>query len=149
MQQNPVFKHSCPIQVRYTDIDLMAHVTNSMYLSYCDIARMQYFNHVLEEQIGNEEESLVIASITIDFICPIFLHEKIEVHTKTTRLGNKSIQMLQHIVNIDTKEVKSAVKSILAGFDYKKQTAIVVSEKWKMKLAAFDTDVEFKHSHNV
>jgi acyl-CoA thioester hydrolase len=149
MQPKITFNHSCPIQIRFTDIDLMEHVTNSLYLAYCDIARMKYFNEVLGEKIGQKEVSLVIASITIDFISPIFQHEKIEVLTKASKIGNKSIHTLQHIVNSDNGEIKATVKSAIAGFDYHKQESIVVPEKWKQKLAEYDKDVEYKHSQTV
>ena len=142
-----IFRHSTPIQVRYTDIDMMAHVTNSMYLAYCDIARMDYFIRVLEQLIEHKEESLVIASITIDYLQPIFFHEKIEIRTKTTKIGNKSIHTLQHIINSETKEIKAAVKAVISGFDYIGQKTIVVPEKWKKSLAEFDPDVEFKNKN--
>ena len=143
--EHTVFRHSTPIQVRFTDIDMMAHVTNSMYLAYCDVARMEYFNRVLEEQIEYKEESFVIASITIDFICPIVIHEKIEIRTKVDKIGNKSISTLQYIINADTKELKASVKAVISGFDYINQKTIVVPERWKNKFIEFDPDVEFKH----
>jgi acyl-CoA thioester hydrolase len=140
------FRHKVPVQVRFTDIDMMHHVTNSMYLAYCDLARMKYFNDVLEEKIGLSEESLVIASVTIDFMKPIFMDEKIEVLTKTTKIGNKSVHTLQQIVNSETSEIKAEVKSVVSGFNYKKQHAIVIPDKWKNKLVAFDNHIEFKTS---
>ncbi len=146
MQQNQIinFRHSTPIQVRFTDIDMMQHVTNSQYLAYCDLARMKYFNDVLKEKIGQTEESLVIASVTLDFVNPIFMDEQIEVQSKITKIGNKSIQMLQHIINSNTKEIKASVKSAISGFNYLKQQSIIIPDKWKDKLANYDSDVEFK-----
>jgi acyl-CoA thioester hydrolase len=144
MNQNNVFRHSCPIQVRFTDIDQMAHVTNSIYLAYCDIARLDYFTTVFGEQIGQTEESLVIASVTVDFLKPIFLYEKINVLTKTVRIGNKSLQMLQQVVNPETEEVKAEVLSVVAGFNYSAQESIVVPERWKKSITAFDSGIEFK-----
>ncbi len=144
--QHILFRHSTPMQVRFTDIDMMQHVTNSMYLAYCDLARMKYLNDVLEEKIGQTEESLVIASITIDFMKPIFLDEKIEILTKTIKIGNKSIHTLQHIINPESKEIKAEVKSAISGFNYLKQHSIIIPEKWKYKLSKFDKDVEYKTS---
>lgn len=142
--EHVVFRHSTPIQVRFTDIDMMAHVTNSMYLAYCDIARMDYFNTVLEEKIEYKEESFVIASITIDFICPIFINEKIEIRSKVDKIGNKSIHTLQHIVNAETREIKAVVKAVISGFDYVNQQTIVVPERWKKRFMEFDPDYEMK-----
>lgn len=143
-EQIIVFRHSTPIQIRFTDIDMMQHVTNSMYLSYCDIARMNYFNDVLGEKIGQTEESLVIASVTIDFLFPIFIDERIEIQTKTTKIGTKSIHTLQQVINSESKQVKAVAKTIISGFDYLKQNTIEIPSKWKQKLAAVDNDIDFK-----
>ena len=145
METNIVFRHSTPVQLRFTDIDMMSHVTNSMYLAYADMGRMKYFNDVLGEYIEQREESLVIASIKIDFVNPIFLYEKIEILTKTCKIGNKSIQTLQHIRNAETLEIKSAIHTTISGYNYKLQKSIVVPERWKKQLAEFDPDVEFKY----
>ena len=144
MEQNNIFRHSCPIQVRFTDIDQMAHVTNSIYLAYCDIARIGYFTDVLGEQIGQSDESLVIASVTVDFLKPIFLYEKINVLTKTIRIGNKSLQMLQQIVNPETDEVKADVLSVVSGFNYVAQESMIIPERWKKSIADYDSGIEFK-----
>ena len=139
-----IFKHTTPVQIRFTDIDMMQHVTNSMYFSYCDIARITYFNEVLEEKIGQSSESLVIASVTIDFLNPIFMDENIVIHTRTVKIGNKSIHTLQRIININSGQEKAIVRTVLSGFDYVQQQPIVIPQKWKDKLNAFDTGIEIK-----
>ena len=138
-----IFSHSCPIQIRFTDIDLMSHVTNSVQLSYCDVARMEYFKLVLNEQIEYKAESLVIASITIDYLTPIFYEEKIEILTKTIKIGNKSIHTYQHIINSKTKEIKSILKAAIVGYNYIEQKSIKISELWKKSLIEFDKDVVY------
>jgi acyl-CoA thioester hydrolase len=144
MDTKQKFIHSTPIQMRFTDIDQMAHVTNSMYLAYADMGRMKYFNDVLGEPIEQREESLVIASLTIDFISPVFFSEKIEILTKTIKIGNKSIHTIQQIKNTETSEIKAVLKTVIAGYNYIEQKAIVVPERWKKRLAEYDTDVEYK-----
>lgn len=138
------YHHSFSIQVRFTDIDMMGHVTNSVHLAYCDDARMNYFNEVLDERIECSEESLVIASVNVDFMKPVLLYEELEIRTKTFLIGNKSIQMYQYIVNTDTMEVKSKLRTVVSGFDYINQKAIVIPQRWKDKIAAYEQDVEFK-----
>jgi acyl-CoA thioester hydrolase len=145
MKDTILFRHSFPIFVRFTDVDMMKHVTNSTHLIYCDDARMDYFLHVFGERIEPKEESLVIASITIDYIKPIHPNEPIEVKTKTSIIGNKSIQTLQHIINVESGELKSVIKVVIAGYNYVRQSSIAIPERWKKKIAEFDTDVKFKY----
>ena len=89
------FLHKTPIQIRFNDIDIMAHVNNSVYQNYFDLARIQYFEKVFETQMNWEEKALVLAKITIEYLNPIFLEEEIIVLSKVYKLGNKSLHMKQ------------------------------------------------------
>ena len=37
------------IQVRFSDIDAMGHVNNAVYLSYFELARVYYFEKIMNE----------------------------------------------------------------------------------------------------
>lgn len=138
------FKHVTPIQVRFNDTDQMGHVTNMQYLGYCDIARLYYFHEVFEEKVGYEKESLVIASVKLDFVKQIFFEEPIDVRTKISVLGNKSIQMQQLICNSKNNEIKCLVNSVMSGFNYIDQHSIVIPERWKLKIKSYEIIVEEK-----
>ncbi len=138
------FKHITPIQVRFNDTDMMGHVTNMQYLGYCDIARLRYFRDVYNEKIDYAEESLVIASVKLDFVHQIFEDEAIDVRTKISHIGNKSLQMLQIICNSESNEIKSIVHTVMSGFDYINQYSIVIPQRWKEAILAYDIKVESK-----
>ena len=59
------FLHETSIQIRFNDIDIMAHVNNSVYQNYFDIARTRYFEKVFDERIICKEKAIVLAKITI------------------------------------------------------------------------------------
>ena len=49
-----------PVQIRFRDLDPLAHVNNTVYFSYFEDARIYYFNQLgLERWPSQEEDQLV------------------------------------------------------------------------------------------
>lgn len=137
------FHHSTPVQIRFNDIDIMAHVNNSVYQNFFDLARTHYFGKVFSEKIDWKKTALVLAKITIEYLNPIFLEEKIEVLTKVHSIGNKSLQMIQKIINSETGEVKAINDAVLVAFGIKEDTAVPIPEQWKSDINFFEKDMDF------
>jgi len=121
----------------------MAHVNNSVYQNYFDMARMHYFEKVFDTKMSWKEKALVLAKITIEYINPIFLDEEIVVLSKVYKLGNKSLQMKQEIVNVTTNEVKAINDAVLVAFGTQENEAIPISDDWRNKIASFEKDLSF------
>jgi acyl-CoA thioester hydrolase len=84
------YKFSTPIQVRYSDFDMLGHINNATFVTYFEVARLYYFM-----QIGwkLEDVSNVVAHLDIDFMAPILPKQEVYCRVKTTSLGSKSFQM--------------------------------------------------------
>ena len=135
------FFHHTPIQIRFNDIDIMAHVNNSVYQNFFDLARTHYFEEVFQERINWKKQALVLAKITIEYINPIFLEEKIEVLTKVHTLGNKSLQMFQKIINSETNEVKAQNDAVLVAIGVEENEPISLPNEWRLKIQQFEKDI--------
>lgn len=141
MTTNYNFLHSTPVQIRFNDIDIMAHVNNSVYQNFFDYARTQYFNIVFGQQIEWKVRALILAKITIEYINPIFLDEKIEVLTKVHTLGNKSLQMIQKIINSETKQIKAINDAVLVSYGVQEESTIELPDDWRNKIINFEKDI--------
>ncbi|MCK5028311.1 MAG: acyl-CoA thioesterase [Bacteroidales bacterium] len=137
------FLHKTPIQIRFNDIDIMAHVNNSVYQNYFDLARTKYFEEIFEQKIIWKKKALVLAKITIEYLNPILFDEEIVVLSKVYKLGNKSLQMKQEIVNAATNEVKAKNDAVLVAFGTQENEAVSLSDDWKNKIALFEKDLSF------
>lgn len=136
--------HITPIQIRFNDIDKLGHVNNSVYQQYFDLGRVEYFNHVLIEDMDWEVEGLILASISIDYLKPIEIHEKIFARTKIYHIGNKSIKMCQELYNDATGEIHATSKSIMVGYSNNTKSTLVVAERWRRQIATFEKDILFE-----
>lgn len=134
------FKHKTPIQIRFKDIDALNHVNNANHITYFELARVQYFDDVVNEEVNWSEQGIILAKITVDFKTPVYFKDKIFVYTKCIRLGNKSFDLAYSLVREkDGKETELATgSSVQVCFDYKNQSTISIPESWKKKVEAFE-----------
>lgn len=132
---------STQIQIRFTDIDQLGHVTNSVYQQYYDMGRMTYFNHVFGEQMDWKVEGLVLVSLSLDFFSPIKLGNQIEVRTKICEIGNKSVKMVQEIYNHSTNCVCSKSSSVMVACKNSCSESIAVPERWVKCAKSFEVDL--------
>jgi acyl-CoA thioester hydrolase len=46
-----IFKLKLPVNIRFSDFDLLAHVNNATFLTYLEEARIEYFATVIGDRI--------------------------------------------------------------------------------------------------
>ncbi|MGQ1787340.1 MULTISPECIES: acyl-CoA thioesterase [unclassified Saccharicrinis] len=132
--ENIEFHHKDPVQIRFNDIDGLGHVNNATVQEYFDLGRLGYFNKVFDNHVNWNEFGAVVASIKTDFLAPIFLNETLFVKTKIKMIGDKSMQLVQHIV--DKKgTIKATCSSVMVGYDPKTHTSRVIPETWRLSIA--------------
>jgi len=139
-----MFKHKTPVQIRFNDIDIMGHVNNAVHQYYFDLARMNYFLEIFTETTSWHDEALVVASIKVDYIVPVFLTDNIHVETSIYEIGNRSIMMRQQVVD-NKGDIKSVSDTRMVAFSNKKSESIVLPERWVNKIVNYEYEVSFKY----
>ena len=109
------FHHTYPVQLRFSDVDQLGHVNNSVYFSLYDLAKTAYLSAVLGEGMNYRHSSLVIANINANFFVPVFFTDQIAVETATIHLGHKSFTLLQRAVCAVTGEVKCECRTVMVA----------------------------------
>jgi len=127
------YKFVVPIQVRFNDVDIMGHVSNTVYQNYYDAGKMDYFDHVMPD-LDYLTLGVVGASIKIDYLLPIYMRNKIFVETRVAILGNKSVTMEHRLVNSDTGELLSTCTAVLVCYDVQHHKSIPVPENWRKSI---------------
>lgn len=136
--------HSTPLQIRFNDIDQLGHATNSVYQQYFDLGRMEYFNEVLKEQMDWEVEGLILASISIEYLNPIKLYDKVIVRSKIHHIGNKSLKMSQDLFDESTGKIAATSKATMVGYSNKDESTIRIPERWRKSIFAYEHDTLFE-----
>lgn len=138
------FHHTLPIQLRFNDVDKFGHVNNTVYFTYYDLGKTEYFSAVYPELDWNSE-GVVVVHIQVDFLSQILSTSHIAVQTATSEIGNKSLTIVQRVIDTDTQEVKCMCKSILVAFDLEKHESIEIPEKWKEAICRYEGRELRKH----
>ena len=120
-----------------TDLDPLGHVNNGVIYSYYDAGRLNYLTQI-NESIHWEAIDKVVVRTECDFMESILFTDDISVETKIVEIGNKSIKMMQRIVDNHTGKIKSACLSILSGYDRQNNTSKEISEEFRKKVADFE-----------
>lgn len=129
-----IFTHSLPIQIRFSDVDVIGHVNNIVFLQYYDTGKAAFMTELLGRSISWYEVDVVVANIDCAFIAPIFFNEKIEVLTACNYIHDKSFKLLQMLRNSDTGEVKSVCETVMVSFDPDTQKVAPLKDEWRTKL---------------
>ena len=129
-----IFTHRLPIQIRFSDVDVIGHVNNIIFLQYYDTGKAAFMTDLLKRTISWYEVDVVVANIDCAFIAPIFYGENIEVLTACTYIHDKSFKLLQMLRNSETKEVKSICETVMVSFDPDTQKVAPSKDEWRTKL---------------
>lgn len=134
--------HSIYIQQRISDVDALGHINNGVQQHYYDLARVDYFDSILQVNVDQSNDSLVIANINMNFIQPVFFRDDLEAFSKIIRIGNKSIEMVQFLIDKKTEQTKSWNNTVLVGYNPHNKTSVAISDEWREKINAFEKDVD-------
>ena len=128
------FNHTLPIQLRFNDVDKFGHVNNTVYFSFYDLGKTEYFASVCPD-VDWEKDGIVVVHIEANFLAQIYGSDHIAVQTAVTEIGTKSFHLAQRVIDTETQEIKCICTSVMVYND--SQTAktgnIVALEKAEKK----------------
>ena len=100
------FKHTLPIQLRFNDVDKFGHVNNTVYFSFYDLGKTEYFASVCPG-IDWQKNGIVVVHIEADFLAQIYASSPIAVQTAVTEIGSKSFRLVQRVIDTQRHEEMS------------------------------------------
>lgn len=131
------FKNTVAIQVRFSDVDMLGHVSNTVYQTYFDTGKTSYFDEVIGAY-DFKKEAFVGASIKIEYLKPIFMRTNIYVQSRISRIGNKSFDFEHRLVNACNGEILSTCLAVMVCFDPSTQKSIPIPSEWRTKIMAYE-----------
>ena len=140
------FAHRHLVEVRLSDTDAMGHVNNARYLTYVEIARVAYWEHVtgrmLPIGVHGAEEGMILAEIRMTYRSPAFYGETLTVETRVERIGRTSFGMVHRITAPESRygpaRLVAVADSTLVSYDYTDECPIPVPDDWRAAMAAYE-----------
>ena len=114
------FNHTLPIQLRFNDVDKFGHVNNTVYFSFYDLGKTEYFASVCPD-VDWEKDGIVVA-----------------VQTAVTEIGTKSFHLAQRVIDTETQEIKCICTSVMVTFDLEKHESKPLEEEWIQAICKYE-----------
>lgn len=135
---------STPIQTRWMDMDPFAHVSNSVFVAYLEIGRVDYCKRRLNVK-GIFDVPFILARIEIDLKKSIEIHHQVEVQTSVIRIGNKSWDFQSKIRETNTKEIFAVAKTVQVAFDHVNKSSIPIPHNVRLILEEDLKEFQSRH----
>ncbi len=132
-----MYHHILPIQLRFNDVDQFGHVNNTVYFSFYDLGKTDYFQTVCPH-VDWGRDGVVVVHIETDFLAQIRATEPIAVETAVTAIGTKSFDLLQRAINTQTGEIKCICRSVMVAFDLLQRESKPLDEEWIEAICRFE-----------
>lgn len=137
-----LFHHRCDLQIRFSDVDILGHVNNTVYLAFYDTGKAHFFHDVRSEAFKWSDVDTVIANVNCAYISSIVFGEEIEVLTRCLEIHDKSFKLQQMLREKRTGEIKSICETVMVSFDPVTKHSTPVSNYWREALSNYE-GIEF------
>lgn len=115
MDEKDPFTH--PIEVRFRDLDALAHVNNAVLVTFLEHARWQWWHGYLGER-SFETEGFLIARIEVDYRRPVLIEDHPVVEVRVTRLGHTSFDLGYRVLSRRDGAVLAEAKTVQVMMDF-------------------------------
>ena len=116
MPSLPPSVHTKRIEIRWRDMDAFRHVNNSVYLTYLEETRDEWFLAVLGN--GLLLNDFVLARCAIDFRSPLTQDDgEVDVQVRCTRVGTSSVTMAERVTSVQDGRLAAEAESVVVHTD--------------------------------
>ncbi|MEM9596121.1 MAG: thioesterase family protein [Acidobacteriota bacterium] len=128
-----------PIDVRWGDMDAFGHVNNARYFTYCESARIAYFDAIrLDELKAAPDHGPAVVSATCNFRRQVHYPDALDVGARTSRIGGKSFTLEYEIFRRGTDDRVADGSSVVVWVDYGAGKSLPLPDALLARLRDFD-----------
>jgi acyl-CoA thioester hydrolase len=140
------FPHRVAMDVHLNDTDAMGHMNNSRYLTFCESARVEYWERVTGRPFPvvsqGATESMILADIRVTFRSPVFMGEVLTVETRCGGVGRTSFTLEHRITAPDSDRgsarLVATAEAVQVLFDYRSDRPMAIPASTVARLEAFE-----------
>jgi acyl-CoA thioester hydrolase len=127
------------LQLRWTDLDPLNHVNNSIYIQYFETARGRYMLEA-SKKWNWKKDMFLIANINCDYIKELTLGTaNTQCAVRMAKMGTKSF-VLEYLITSGEGTVHARGTSTQVMFDMKERKTIEIPEWLKDEVMAFEKE---------
>lgn len=135
-----LFRHRVDLQLRFSDVDVLGHVNNTVYFAFYDTGKAHYFEDLSGVRPDWSHVDKVVANVNCAFISQIVFGEEIEVLTRTIAIGSKSFTLQQMLREKNTGEIKSVCTTVMVSIHPENHRSMEVPEEMRRQISAYENN---------
>ena len=121
------------IQMRFRDLDAMGHVNNAVYLSYCELARTQFYvKHSFKRSLHDID--FILAHVDINYVSAAEWGDVVVVSVWPSKIGESSFTLSYELRDKKSARVLATSSSVLVSYDYDKKKTKPIPEDFRNML---------------
>jgi acyl-CoA thioester hydrolase len=127
---NPV---RVPVQIRWRDLDALAHVNNAVIITYFEYARLAYVHELLGPDAEIDRQTMlpvnfqfILAEVSCQYRSPVTLADKPVVEIWVSQVGRKSFVFEYRMSDERTGRLLAEGCSTQVWYDYRTGTSQVI-----------------------
>jgi len=127
------------IGLMWGDQDAFGHVNNTVYLRWCETARVEYLRRIkMWPPVPGQGVGPIVAAISCNYKLPLTYPDTVHVGTRVTRIGTSSVRMEHRVVSHRHDVVAAEVDSTLVIIDYARGKAVPVPREVRDHIARLE-----------
>ena len=111
--------HRTDIKVRFYELDPYNHVNHSIYVQYCEVARVEWLSEVgfSLERLQADGLQIVVTDLSIRYLGSAGPGESVTVHSELVELRRASMRFRQRIHRGDELLVEQTITAAMTTLD--------------------------------
>jgi acyl-CoA thioester hydrolase len=125
--------------VEWGDQDGFAHVNNTVYLKWCETARVVYLEQVeMWQMIRAAGKGPILAALSCNYLHPVTFPDTVQIGTRVTKIGNSSFRMDHAVVSLKQNEVVADSSTVLVFLEYQDSRPLPVPDSIREAMARLE-----------
>lgn len=120
----------------WRDLDALGHVNNSVYATYLETGRIEYFTSLTAGQV--DAFQLILAELTISYKSPAMLGETLLIGHRVTEMRNSSFIMEAQIEEKQTGRFVATSRAVLVHYNYGENKSQPIPQTWRDQIGQFE-----------
>jgi acyl-CoA thioester hydrolase len=127
------------LAVEWGDQDTLGHVNNTVYLKWCETARVVYLEQIeMWPMIRAEGKGPIIAALSCNYAHPVTFPDTLQIGARVSKIGNSSFRMEHVVVSLKQNEVVADSSSVLVFVEYERSKSWPVPQNIREAIAQLE-----------
>jgi acyl-CoA thioester hydrolase len=114
------FPFSCPVELRFADIDAMNHVNNAVFVTLLELARVRLWQERFGFAGSARDIPIIVARVAVDYRSPIGFADRVLVGVGVKDVGRTSFTLV-YVIEASGRLAADA-ETVQVLFDYATRT---------------------------